>query len=381
MNTPLRIRRIALLGMAGVMAGSLVGTSLVAHAQEAEPPTVTVEDDIQNALGLGAEAEGHASPLPRRILTLWRIIPHFKPFDQFLYSEYRFKNKEDVTKTLAAIPGVVTNVSVSGGILEITPNDTEDPTIPSVWTFDPANLNPHLLKILERIEHALNPPVVSAEEGEEDPVTVVPEVPTIKLVVVDLNGELKAVIPAKGFHRPYGGDGDGIPRPLLKRFNNFDRESDEGIDGKLRGLRNRLENGRGPLVPGEDGRPRLDRPGRPDGQDGRRQLDRPGRPQIGQNGIPDVSSELQARIQEIRGQLANGTDLSDDERTALRQALMDLFKQVREERVAAAQGIREQAQSRQQQLRDHFQELRDQQSDGEADENEAEETGSEETDA
>ena len=82
MNTPLRIRRIALLGMAGVMAGSLVGTSLVAHAQEAEPPTVTVEDDIQNALGLGAEAEGHASPLPRRILTLWRIIPHFKPFDR-----------------------------------------------------------------------------------------------------------------------------------------------------------------------------------------------------------------------------------------------------------------------------------------------------------
>ena len=315
----LKMKKIAMVGLAGIMGASLASGALVASAGTSAQTDATNADvikPIEERLGFSSSTDDHGRRHPsllRRIVALWSSIPHSERFDRFLYSEYNFLDAEGLEQVLAATPGKVTQVSVADGMLTMMPNDPDQPID---WTFNPEELHPSVVRILERMEKALSGGNgVAAEtdgadgtdgtdgaDGADDPASDAPEVvhiEFIKSIIVSLSGDIKLVLPVKGFYRHHGrgDDGDGVPRPLLKRFRNADDDV-EGLRGKIRAFSNE-GRGRGPV--NSNVFDRLE-------------------------GLPE---ELHDEIAELREQLANHGDLSKDAIAKLRSELAELLADAR----------------------------------------------------
>ncbi len=99
-------KKVVMAGLGVAMAGSLIGTTLVANAQNSGGPAQTPSGNAQGQQRSGHPGRGHR--------------PHID-FKNRLGGQWQYKDADGKVHTVASIPGTV--VSVSGNKVTITPND------------------------------------------------------------------------------------------------------------------------------------------------------------------------------------------------------------------------------------------------------------------
>ena len=283
------MKKLAMIGLATVMAGSIFGSTLVAQAapvaQEAD--TDALNQEIARAVG---DQDPASRAFLHRLISSVRGLPQAR---RFLSNEVRFFGPEEQVWEIQAIAGKAVgakvDVEAKAGSIELDPRD---PMYPGniIWQSEPGKPLPDaVVRILQRIDN------VTSESDAQ------PNVVAVTLKKGESEPYLKAVFAPKQYRaRQNDQNGPTIRKPILKQFKDLQSGDETDVANRLQNLRQRLQDQTNSRLPDQ--------------------------------AVTGINQELIQKIQELRQKLAGITQedgAASEAAQALRGELQVLLQEAR----------------------------------------------------